>query len=66
MPDIVTIQKTGKAIKATMVIGFFCLIAGMFIFDEKSNANAFFGAFFFTLGVVLLIVAKISRWWNHS
>lgn len=53
----VTIQQTGKTWKLLWMLSLCLIFGGLFV---AHDGGAVLG------GIVLLVVAKIGRWWHHA
>jgi hypothetical protein len=62
----VTIQRTGKNIKVWFIVGWGLILLGVSIFGKGTEDGKTFGAAFMVIGFLVLIGAKLARWWNHG
>lgn len=67
----VTIQKTSKAIKKKLVISRLVAWGGWLIFiiglvRPINETTVLIGALMGTVGCIMLVSARIQRWWNHA
>ena len=66
--SVVTIQKTSKKIKAQgclgaviMILGFVCASA-----SESVPAVGLIGSVLAFVGLIMMILSLIEKWWNHD
>jgi hypothetical protein len=67
MSQVTTIQLTGKRIKAARAIGwllFFISVA--MLFDNFGKDAQALGGVLFWISVLIVLGARISKWWNHE
>ncbi len=61
-PRVMTIEKTGKKLKAAQIVAVLISLAGL----ATCCGGSEHGAIGFVLGIVVFIVVKILAWWKHG
>ena len=67
--SVVTIQKTSKKIKAQGCIGGLITLVGFMLLSvgpDVSPGATVGGLLMLIVGIIMLIWARIARWWNHE
>lgn len=62
-PKNTTIEKTNKSIKLTQLGGVVLIIVGIVLAVASYTGT---GAFLMTIGLVVVIVAGVGKWWKND
>lgn len=62
----VTIERTSKRIKAAIALGWIGLGYSLFLLFSGNPSEGREGGGLFWLSILLIIGAKVSRWWNNG
>lgn len=64
--NVTTVQQTGKSIKLMSLAGTLMIWGGLAFAIWGADLMKVVGFLSIVAGLVMVIVAKFSKWWNHS